>query len=641
MALKQPIIIQPRPNVKQINYLSKTFTDFRQNLIEFARAYFPKTYADFNESSPGMMFIEMASYVGDVLSFYIDNQFKENLLQYAEQPANIINIAQFLGYKPRIVSPATTTATLYQIVPALGADQNYEPDPTYLLKVDKGSMFSSTGGRPVKFRSTALVDFSDPVDREVTIYTTSGGNPTNWLVSKKINLIAAEEKTLSVSFGSPEKFSTITLPDEPIIGVLEVTDSDSNQWVEVDYLAQDVIFDEYDVSPNGETGILPSSTLRIKKVPRRFITRVSPDLRVELVFGSGINNLTDEEVTLDSRQIATSQYGSLYESAVGNVAINNVNFLNSTAFGAAPANTTLTVKYLVGGGTDSNVPSNTIVTVNQALILNDTTGLSPAELSIFNTAINSLAINNELPALGGGDGESLEEIKQNALAYFNAQNRVVTAQDYAVRAYSLPSQFGYVAKAYAVRDEQLNKILTQTSDEVTYVNNPVKPNAINLYVLGIDSNSKLSTLNTKVKENLARYLEQYRILTDEVNILDAFIINIAVQFDIAVFKNYNVNDVLARCIDTVNQFFAIEKWNINQPIILADLYQAMGSVDGVQTVKNITIINRYRYQDGSDYQEYKYDITDATVNGIIYPSIDASVFEIKYPERDIIGSATQ
>jgi len=295
---------------------------------------------------------------------------------------------------------------------------------------------------------------------------------------------------------------------------------------------------------------------------------------------------------------------------------------------------------LVGGGVTTNTPSNTITSVSQLNTFNDTTDYTAGELTTFNASVQSMTINNDLPATGGGDGESIDEIRENALAYFNAQSRVVTVEDYAVRSYALPAKFGRVAKTFAVRDEQINRILA-SANERTYVDNPVRPNAINLYTLGYDTNGNLTTLNTVVKENLGRYLEQFRLLTDDVNILDAFIINIGVQFDISVLRNYNVNDVLARSIGAIQDFFDINKWNINQPIILADLMYNIGLVEGVQTVKNVRIFNKYQYQDGTGYQPYRYDIDEATINGVIYPSLDPSIFELKYPTTDIIGNATQ
>ena len=641
MASTQQVSIQPTPNVKRINYVAKTFTDFRQNLIDFAKAYYPNTYADFNETSPGMMFVEMAAYVGDVMSLYVDNQFKENLLAYAEQQENVIGIAQFLGYKPKLTTPASAVATLYQLAPATLVDGEYVPNPLYLLKISRGSTFSTSGQTTTQFKLTEDVDFSDITSENYIVNEyTGGGNPSTFVVSKDAKLIAATEKTTTFSFGDPQRFATVLMPEESIVGIESIVDSDGNTWYEVDYLAQDVILDNLSVPDNDEDGMLPSSRLRVRKVPRRFATRITREGRMELLFGSGTADESELNLTLDSRQVANSQYGNTIETALGNTSINNVNFLNSTAYGISPSNVTLTVRYLVGGGTESNSPSNTINVITELLTANDTTDYSPTDRTAFNAAAQSVAINNEVPATGGGAGESLEEIRQNALAFFNAQNRVVTVEDYAVRTYSLPSRYGRIAKAFAIRDEQINRILASNSGR-TYVENPVRPNSINLYTLGYNTNGNLSPLNTGVKENLARYLEQFRMLTDEVSILDAFIINIGVNVNISVLRNYNVNDVITRTIGAVQEFFDTSKWSINQPIILADLMYEVGLVEGVQTVRSITVENKYRTRDGLEYQNYRYDIDEATINGVVFPSLDPSVFEVKYPTTDIVCRATQ
>lgn len=640
MASNQQVNLQSKPIVRQINYTAKTFADFRQNLIEFTKSYYPNTYSDFNETSPGMMFIEMASYIGDVLSFYIDNQFKENLLDYAEQPENIITLAQFLGYKPKLTSPATATAKLYQVTPAVLENGVYVPNRKYLAKVGRGSRFTTNGQVPIQFRLLEDVDFTNYTEDEYVINSFTGGNPSTFLITKDIKLIAVEEKTVTFTFGSAQKFTSVVMPDEPIVSIQNVVDSDGNTWYEVDYLAQDVIMDDLDISSTllSQPGS-PSKKLRLRRVPRRFVTRISRNFRTELLFGSGVSNDISLNLTLDSRQVATNQYGNSIKNILGNTSLNNVNFLDNTAYGLAPANTTLTVTYWTGGGILTNTPSNTIVNISNLVLLNDTTNYTTSEINTFNAYVQGMAVNNELPATGGGGSEPLEEIKQNALGFFNAQNRVVTVDDYITRTYALPERYGKIAKAYAIRDEQINRIVAQ--NDKTYVNNPVKPNTINLYTLGFDNAKKLTTLNSITKDNLARYLEQYRLLTDDVNILDAFIINIGVRFDISVFRNYNVNDVMARCMGTIQNYFNIDNWSVNQPIILSDITYLLGSVDGVQTVKNLTIFNKYQYNDGEGYQNYRYDINEATINGVIYPSLDPSIFELKYPQTDIIGNVTQ
>jgi len=661
MAVSQSIQKKFIPNVKDISYLSKNFPEFRQNLIEFAKAYYPNTYSDFNEASPGMMFIEMASYVGDVLSFYIDNQFKENLLAYAQEKRNVVAISQALGYKPRLAAPATVEASIFQIVPALGAANNYDPDGRFFLKILSNSTFSSTTTPKQLFRSTEDVNFSDPLNRELRVFSRDVNNaPTNYIATKKIKLLAADVRVATFSFGSAQKFSRVELSDPNVISVLSVVDSDGGDWTKVDFLGQDVVIEERDVSARQADGYISSGSLEVSSPPptkiavfrkkaKRFTTRVNPDLKMELWFGSGTSNLSDEIINLNAGQIANSKY----DQVITNAAIDPNDFLDSDAFGAAPANTTLTVTYLVGGGVTSNVPSNTITNVENILIGNSAADYAPTEQNLFGQIVSSIAVLNEEPATGGGDPETVEEMRQNALGYFNAQNRVVTDKDYLVRTLSLPPQFGTVAKAFVAREEQLLAIGVQDAFKLSvnrdddpynnrvYVDDPVVPNATNVYVLGYNANRNLTELNTLVKQNLATYLEQFRMLTDDVNILDAFVVNIAVDFDIVVYRNYNISDVLARAIDAVKDFFNIDNWQINQPIILNDLRLTIGSVDGVQTVSNVQVTNKYRFRHGRDYQEYRYPINEAIVDDIIYPSLDPMIWELRYPESDIVGHARQ
>lgn len=662
MAVSQSITKKFTPNVKDVSYLSKNFSEFRQNLIDFAKVYYPNTYTDFNEASPGMMFIEMAAYVGDVLSFYIDTQFRENLLLFAQERQNIISIAQAMGYKPRLTAAATVEARLFHVVPALGSLNGYDPDQRFFLKVLRNSRFS-TNTPPIKsFRSTEDVDFGDDVGREIVVLTRDPATqvPTSYVVSKPVKLISADIKVASFTFGEPQKFTRVTLSDSDVINIVSIVDSDGNTWSEVDYLGQDIVMDEIELTTRRADGTLspqslpvdglpPSKIIQFKRKPRRFATRISTDLRLEIWFGSGTNQASEEIITLDSSQIANNKYND----RLANTTLDPADFLSTDTFGLAPANTTLTVTYAVGGGIQSNVSSNTITTVDDVIVANSAGNYAPAEQNLFAQTVGSIAIENVEPATGGADIETIEELRQNALAYFNGQNRVVTDIDYLVRTLAMPAKFGAIAKAFVVRDEQINAVLTQDPSKLvvnnddnpfnnrTYVIDPVAPNAINLYVLGYNAQKRLTTLNTLVKKNLAKYLEQYRMLTDDVNIVDAFVVNIGIDFNIVVYREYNLSDVLARAIDAVKEFFSIDRWQINQPIILNDLRLTIGAVDGVRSVGSVTIINKYRFNDGRDYQEYRYPMEEALVDDVVYPSLDPSIFEVRYPDTDIVGSATQ
>lgn len=547
------------------------------------------------------------------------------------------------------------------MVPALGAGFNYEPDKKFFLKILANSKFSTNTPPTQNFRSIDNVDFADSANRNIRILARDGSNaPTMYVVSKKIKLVSADVKVATFSFGSAQKFSKIEITDANVISIISVEDSNGNLFYEVDYLGQDLIVEERDTAVRGSDGFFSSETMQsgslspaklaiFRKKPRRFVTRINSDMKLELCFGSGTSDTSDELVTLNSTQIANSKYNQV----ISNSSLDPADFISTDTFGLAPANTTLTVTYLVGGGVQSNVASNTITQVDAVQIANNITDYATAEQGLYNQVVSSVAIINEEPARGGGDTESVEEIRQNALAFFNAQNRVVTDKDYLVRSYAMPAQFGSVSKVFVVRDEQINAIARQDSGSLqlnndqnpfnnrAYVVDPVAPNSINLYVLGHDENKNLATLNTLVKKNLAKYLEQYRVLTDDVNILDAFVVNIGVEFHIVAYRSYNMNDVIARCIDAIKSFFDITNWQINQPIIMNDLRLTIGSVEGVQTVSDVIVTNKYRFKDGRDYFEYRYPIEEATVDDVIYPSLDPSIFEIRYPETDIVGFARQ
>lgn len=626
---------------KEVSYLNKSFVDFKGDLITFIKNYYPTTWTDFNEANPGMIMLEMAAYVGDVLSFYVDNQFKENLLAYAEEEGNIITIAQAMGYKPKTIVPSTAEVLLSQIVPALGAAEGYIPDATYFLKIDKNSTVSTQAPNVVSFRTVDIVDFSDPVGRSLIPRQLDPDTllPITYLVTKKVKVIAGDVRQETFTFGDPEKFSTITIGDANVTTITDVVDSDGYKWHEVEYLSQDTIVDDKEVSyiASVSESVSPSYAIKYRTVPRRFVTRISPDKRTQLIFGSGRGNTSEDIVYLDSQQVANSEYGTQLAS----VSLSNTDLLNTDNFGIAPADTTLTVTYLSGGGVESNVASGTIVEVGQLNILNRTTELNQDDLNLFNDIIKTVTVFNEMPATGGQDGETVEEIRQRALAIYSSQNRVVTRRDYEARTLAMPAKYGAVAKVFAISDSLQSKIQSGLAPTQQQADTGPKPNSINLYVLGYNQSKKITTLNELVKKNLQQYLSQYRMLTDQVNILDAFTVNIGVNFDITVYKNYNMQDVMALCLGAIKEYFDIDKFNINQPIRLGDLALLIQAQDGVQSVNRLEIVNKYFFKDGRDYQPYRYDITAATVDGVIYPSLDPCIFELRYPEDDIVGSARQ
>ena len=630
---------------RDVSLIGRDFGQFRKNLIDFAKTYFPNTYNDFNESSPGMMFIEMASYVGDVLSFYTDTQLRESLLTTAEEKANLFNLAAAYGYKPKNVVPATVDLDVFQLVPAKGSGDNVKPDFSYAMIIAEGMTIGSTDFRDVEFRTTQLIDFSVSSSfspTEVTVYQIDNttNQPTYYLLKKNIKASSGTVKTSTFTFGSPRIYDKIKIEDEDIIRITKITDSDDDVWTKVPYLAQNTVFEQVENNEDNSTEYFPYSgdtpyLLELKKVPKRFTTRFEDKDSVVIQFGAGISSNADEEIIPNPDNVGSALYNVVGDLDQG---IDPSNFLYTKTYGVAPSNTTLTVEYLVGNGIADNVPAKDLTNVTSIT----TTFKNENQLdgSLVRFVRSSVATTNQEPARGARSEETMEEIRNNAMAYFGAQNRTVTREDYLMRCYALPPQFGSVAKAYITQDCQLQSVESEGQITTTEIDNPL---ALNLYTLGYDNNKILTELNPATKDNLRTYISYNRILTDAVNIINAFIVNIAVDFEIITLPNYNANEVLLRCINVLKEYFNIDNWRINEPIYLSKIYVLLDGIDGVLSVVRpdingaggLQISNKFN----GSYSPNKYSIKTASKQGIIYPPKDPSVFEVKFPDVDIKGRA--
>ena len=660
---------------KDIKYLNKDFASFRANLIDFAKTYFPKTYSDFNESSPGMMFIEMASYVGDVLSYYVDDTLKESIMTTAEDITSVIALSQYLGYKPKLSSPAVTTLSVYQLVPSIGSSINNKPDSKYYLRIKQGMRIKSSNG--TIFRTTDIVDFSNEADREIAVYQRDAntGEPTFYLIKKYTQAISAEVRQLQTSFGNYEAFQTSNIEDTNLISIYDVRDSNDNKYYEVPYLGQEMVFIDYPNTEANDPDLYQFKEtvpyiLKTIKTPRRFTTKVNENKTTTIQFGAGDPTASDEQLIPNLKNVGLGLPNSISRLEES---FDPTNFLKTKTYGTSPSNTTITVSYLVGGGVSSNVNSNTLTKIDGIEFDEQTQRYTAAELGLYSAAKNSVAVDNEIPATGGRGSETIEEIRQNALANFGAQNRAVTSKDYQVRVLSMPSKYGGIAKAYATADGTLDnnspssilaspKALQEFTDLVMSfvkkpdnleptaasvkadvqkfltgkVGNPNEKNnpfAINLYLLGYDINGNLTGLNRGVKENLKLYLNEYRMLTDGINVNDGFIINIGLDFEVKCYENYNKSDILVNCINDLKEYFSIDKWTFNQTINLSEVELLLANVEGVISVPFLEINNKC----SGNYSSNSYNIKAATRDKIIYPSLDPSIFELKFPDIDIKG----
>ena len=603
----------------EIKYISRDFNNIRAELINFSQTYFPNTYTDFSPTSPGMMFMEQVAYVSDVMSFYLDNQIQETYLQYARQFDNLYDLAYMFSYKPKTTGLASVDVDIFQQVPAVTSGGEKIPDYSYALLISDNATVSSPSGKNFVIQDS--IDFSvsssnDPTT--VSIAQITANEPEYFLLKKTRKAVSGTINSTTFTAGAYQQFPTFQISAVNIGGIIDIFDSNNNQYYEVDYLGQDLIYEGIKNTnvndPNNYTNSDDTPyILKTKSTNRRFVTRFLNETTLQIQFGAGQPNQVDEFITPNSDNVGI---GLPFEQNKLTTAYSPTNFIFTNSYGIAPSNTTLTVRYLTGGGVSSNINAgqlNSIVSSNISFV---TSQISDTSLAQY--VFDSVAVNNPIAASGGQDGDSIEEIRQNALSNFNTQLRNVTADDYLVRALSMPSKFGNISKAWTQKPKATDPNTT-----------------LDMYVLTLDVNGNLTTASTSLKNNLKTYLNQYRMIGDTVDIKDAFIINLACDFEIITLPNFNNNEVLAQCLTALQRFFSIDNYSINQPIVLRDITVLLDNVAGVQTVQNLAITNKAG--ESSGYSKYAYSIEGATQGGVIYPSLDPNIFEVKYPSNDIKG----
>ena len=690
---------------------------------------------DFNETSPGMMLIEMSAYVGDVLSFYIDQQYKEMLLPLAEERRNVINMAKMFGYKVKPIVPAYTDLTFTTEVNADSEDSS-KVDYTDAATWGSGIEISSVNDSSIIFSTLEPIDFtiSSSTDTD-TIRTTDtdSGLATSYTLSRTVRAVSATEKIKTFNIGAPKKFLKLTIEDKNVIDIVSCIDTNGNSWYEVDYLAQDKVpipthYTEDAVRNSAYSNLdgiqfdsdvpVPYS-LQYIATSKRFIREINEDNSTSLIFGNGIlrNGTTIDEPFLDLEQagiVIPGQANDL-ETAINPLLGNEYSTLGET-----PIQTTLTVTYRVGGGIESNVASGEITEASFGS-LNPISNNSSADALL-------LTATNVLPAAGGKDQEDIEEIREKTKAFFSTQNRCVTKEDYEARVMNIPSKFGNIAKVYVTReltqdvqtvnlDTTINNLQTVinglvadepiTDTEITnlqgYVNDLPSGETtiggtgeIRIYILSYDRNKNLvgnpaapqgygnNNVPAILKNNIAKYVDNFRILTDTVDIMDGFIINFGVIFDVVAHKYANKQQVKLLCIQKIKDYFKIQNMQFSQPIYVSQLeYELMG-IEGVRAVNYVTVTQKTDYNsndydpdatnddltsslpvatftysidtagdlnfDGendvvitvsSETDEYgwSYNFEDAFENGVILPPHPESpgVFELKNPNQNIRG----
>ena len=641
-----------------VNYLNKDFASLKTSLMNYAKSYFPNSYRDFNETSPGMMLLEMNAYVGDVLSFYIDKQYQEMLLPLAEERKNIITMAKMFGYKVKPIVPSYVDLTFTSNVNASTGDTS-KIDYSNAGTFDAGVEIPSSTNSDIIFTTLEPIDFriSASNDTETIGTTDDSGLASTYTLSRTIRAVSATEKTISFQVGIPEKFKTLTIPDINVIDIVSCVDSNGQNWYEVDFLAQDKVpiqthYTEdtnRDSAYSTETGGLQSSTavpysLTYITTTKRFTRETNQDNTTSLVFGNGVlkSGQAVDEGFIDMEQIGIIIPGQTNDL---NNSIDPLLGDEYSTLGETPNQTTLTITYRVGGGISSNISSG------------DVSNTPTTTAQSGNTSATLTGVTNDSPARGGKDEEDTLEIKEKAKAFFSTQNRCVTKGDYEARVMNIPGKFGNIAKAYVTRStnpntfqstissiqEQISSLSQQYLTEINSIKNEL-PNdddnqttvkldtfmdnlsqlstvsygeaennilddlsTIDIYTLAYNNRKQLvgnphafslgtnDNLPLTLTSNIKKYLNNFNLLTDVVTIGDGYIVNFGIIFDVIAEKYANKQKVKLDCIQRVKDYFRIEKMQFNQPIYKSQLeYEIMG-VEGVRSIGHITITQKLDY----------------------------------------------
>lgn len=604
---------------KKINYAARNFADVRTELVDFIKSYYPEIFSDFNDASVGMMLLELNAAVGDMLSANTDRMFNETQLDYAQERKNVLAIARTLGLKIPGLRPSVTLVDYAVTVPTRGDtwDIRYSPVIRYGSQV--------TGGGQV-FENIEDIDFSSPYttggvpNRLILPNIDSNGTLVNYTIVKREIVVNGLSKIFKKTISQNESvpFLEIFLPDLNVLSVesaitLEGTNYSSLptidqfidpnlRWYELESLAEDKIFIE------DPTRVSDNSAIKAGKyvsTTKRFVREFTDNNYCKLTFGSGINN--------DQEQL----------DVIGSFGIKIGDFINTTALGEVlKPNTTLFIRYRVGGGTSSNVGPNVINSIgfNNTIV----SGPTPA---INQTVGKSLRVNNPIPAIGGAGVPSVDQIRQLTKYNFASQNRAVTIKDYHAIIGKIPGKFGSPYR-YLVTEEQ---------------------NKIQIYILGIDANGKLSnSSNNTLKENIATWLSDYRMINDYVLIQDGKIINLGFDIDLFIDKIANQSEVINNVINSVKNYFDTKKWEMGDNIYMAQLVENINNVGGVLNVIDVRVYNLIsgKHSLNQTNQPFlpasqigalpfnKAKRIDLGEDYALFGDQD-SMFEIKFPESDI------
>ena len=588
-----------------INYTSRDFESIRNDLEDFAKRYYPDTYKDFNRASFGSLMLDTVSYVGDILSYYLDYQMNETFLDSAIEYNNVVKLARQLGYKLQTSPSSYGRLTFYIEVPASALGLG--PDESLIPVLQAGSTFNSTGGG--FYTLLGDVDFNKEGNQVVVGSADSAtGIPLTYVIRATGTAVSGRGATETFPIGAFERFRKVPLGASNISNVIRVVDSEGNTYFEVDHLSQNIIYKA--IRNTTTTRSTVPNILKAVPVARRFtVETIDNQTFLQFGYGSDSNELTNPVV--DPTEVVLDLNGRTYTTDAD---FDPTKLIDTDKFGIGPSDTTLTVEYRFNTTQDVNAAVDTITGVSSPNIKFTNQGSLPS--SDRNSVINSLEVTNEEQFVGSVSLPSSEEIRQRAFSYFATQNRAVTAQDYQAICYGMPAKFGMIKRVAVAKDP----------DE--FMRN------VNIYVMSENSSGKLTVANTSLKNNLKNWLTQYKMISDTVDILDAEIVNFDIDYEILIDINANRFDVINACNNKLTSKFSV-KHDIGEPIKITDIYRELLKVDGVVDITSVDV----GLKSGGIYSESNYDFDSAlSADGRMIEAQPNVVFELKYPNVDIKGS---
>jgi uncharacterized protein YajQ (UPF0234 family) len=592
------------PKKPAIKYTSRDFQSIREDLLNYAKQYYPTTYKDFNEASFGSLMMDTVAYVGDILSFYLDYQANESFLSTAIEYENVWKLARQSGYRAGATSTSTGLLTFYVLIPVTTVGTG--PDTNYMPFLKRGSKFSSTTGNV--FTLLEDVDFKNS-DNQVVVANVNSttGVPTSFAVRAKGRIISGELAVEEKKVGPFERFRKVELNAQNVSEIVSVVDDLGKDYLEVDYLSQDVVF--VPVINTGDNRDTAPNIMRPVSVPRRFTVESEPSKTI-LQFGYGQEG--ERLGYLEPNKVVLDQHG---RDHIVDTSFDPVNLIGNDKMGIAPANTTLTIVYRINTSENSNAVTNSIKeVVDPRFEFPSQETLTPAKVA---SVVSSLEAINEEPIIGNVSELSSEELRVRAIDSYASQNRAVTKQDYESLTYRMPKKFGAIKRAALVQDtDSLRRNL-------------------NLYVVSEDYNGKLIATNQTIKENLKTWINHYKMINDTVDILDSKIANFGIQFKAISEPGNNKYDLLTAAVTRIKEGFIERSYNIGEAISKSDILFLLKQVPGILDVVDVEIINK----SGGAYSDLNYDIEDHTsLDGRYILAEENIIFEIKYPDADIKGT---